>query len=343
MNGYKWIFPSVHLKNWALASNLSWFSGCFDRFVVWDLQASDGVMILWGKNRMMQMIMFAATNFAVMAVLSVTARLLGLDQAMGGMVNLLVMSAGIGFTGALISLFMSKSMAKRSMRVQVIERPSNQTERWIQETVYRQAAELGISNPEVGIFPSAEPNAFATGWNKNNALIAVSTGLLEHMNEGEVEAVLGHEVAHAANGDMLTMGLIQGVLNTFVVFFSRVIGAAIDSALRGRNDRGGYGIGYHIASFFAEMVLGVLAQIIAAWFSRRREYRADAGGAQVASTEKMISALRALQRVSQPRGLPGDVAAFGILGNHGRLLQQLFSTHPALELRIAALEASVGP
>jgi heat shock protein HtpX len=229
-------------------------------------------------------------------------------------------------------------MAKHSMGVQIIEEPANETQRWLVETVRRQAETAGIGMPEVGWFDSPDPNAFATGWNRNNALVAVSTGLLEHMDRGEVEAVLAHEVSHVANGDMVTLTLIQGVVNTFVVFIARIIGMFVDSLLRRGEESSGPGIGYFVTSIIAELVLGVLASVIVMWFSRQREFRADAGGARLAGRQQMIDALRALQRAHDPQSLPSEqFAAFGISGGMGRF-GKLFMTHPPLEERIAALE-----
>jgi len=229
-------------------------------------------------------------------------------------------------------------MAKRSMCVQVIDKPSNNTERWIMERVYQQAQDAGIGMPEVGIFDSPQPNAFATGMKRDDALIAVSTGLLNSMTQQEVEAVLAHEVSHVANGDMITMGLLQGVLNTFVILFSRVIGLMIDKVVF-KIERG-IGPGYFIGSIVAELVLGMVAAIIASWFSRRREFRADFGGAQLAGRQNMIDALKRLQTVNQPEDLPGELAAFGISGGLGGGLKQLLMSHPPLHQRIAALEST---
>ncbi len=288
----------------------------------------------------LRIILFLAANFGVLVVLSTAMRVLGLDAwlAQQGMpvTSLLVMAVLIGFGGSFISLAMSKWLAKTSMGVQVIDTPQNATERWLVETVAREAEAAGIGMPEVGIFPSDQPNAFATGMNKNDALVAVSTGLLANMSADEVEAVLGHEVSHVANGDMVTMALLQGVLNTFVIFLSRVIGTFVDRVVLG--NREGLGISYWVTSIVAEIFLGVLATIIAMWFSRWREFRADAGGARLAGKHKMISALRALQRAAEPRDLPGEMAAFGIVGGIGRGLQRLFMSHPPIEERIAALE-----
>lgn len=288
--------------------------------------------------------LFLAANFGVLAVLSVSSRILGVDawlaqQGMAGQVNgLLIMALVMGFGGSFISLAISKWMAKRSMGVQIIESPQNDSERWLVETVRRQAQQADIGMPEVGVFESPQPNAFATGMNKNDALVAVSTGLLQSMSQNEVEAVLGHEVSHVANGDMITMGLLQGVLNTFVIFFSRIIGMIIDRAVF-KIERG-IGPGYWIGSIVAEVVLGILAAIIAKWFSRRREYRADIGGAELAGKQNMIAALRRLQSAHEPENLPGELAAFGISGGVKGGLQKLLMSHPPLEQRIAALENS---
>ena len=286
--------------------------------------------------------LFLAANFGVLAVLSVSSRLLGVDRwlaemGLAGQINgLLIMALLIGFGGSFISLAISKWMAKKSMRVQVIEQPRNSTERWLVETVRRQAEQAGIGMPEVGIFDSPQPNAFATGMKRNDALVAVSTGLLNAMSTDEVEAVLGHEVSHVANGDMITMGLLQGLLNTFVIFFARIIGIIIDRAVF-RIERG-LGPGYWIGSIVAELVLGIVAAIIASWFSRRREFRADIGGAELAGRQKMIDALKRLQSAHQPEELPGQLAAFGIAGGNGGGLKQLLMSHPPLEQRIAALQ-----
>lgn len=289
-----------------------------------------------------RVILFLIANFSVVIVLSVAMRVLGVDAWLatqgleGQMTGILIMAVLIGFGGSLISLAMSKTMAKRGMGVQVIDRPGNSTEQWLVSTVERQARDAGIGMPEVGVFQSPQPNAFATGMNRNSSLVAVSTGLLQHMSQDEVEAVLGHEVSHIANGDMVTMGLLQGVLNTFVIFFARVIGLLIDRVIF-KIERG-LGPGFWIGSIVAEVVLGILASIIAMWFSRWREYRADAGGASLAGRHKMIGALRALQRVNQPEDLPGEMAAFGISGARKGALGKLLLSHPPLEERIEALE-----
>ena len=288
--------------------------------------------------------LFLLTNFAVLIVLSISMRILGVDQmlAQGGgiqMTGLLIMAAVIGFGGSFFSLAISKWMAKRSMGVRVIEQPVNSTEQWLVSTVQRQAQLAGIGMPEVGIFDSAAPNAFATGMNRNQALVAVSSGLLHNMTQDEVEAVLGHEVSHVANGDMVTMGLLQGVLNTFVIFFSRVIGTLVDRVVF-KNERG-FGIGYFVVSIVAELILGIFAAIIANWFSRQREFRADAGGAHLAGKEKMINALRRLQMgQSEDTGMEGEFAAFGISGGLKHGLSALLMTHPPLEKRIEALRNS---
>lgn len=288
--------------------------------------------------------LFLAANFGVLGVLSISSRVLGVDawlaeMGMAGQINgLLIMALVMGFGGSFISLAMSKWMAKKSMGVQIIESPSNASEKWLIDTVRQQAEQAGIGMPEVGVFQSPQPNAFATGMNKNEALVAVSTGLLQSMTQNEVEAVLGHEVSHVANGDMVTMGLLQGVLNTFVILFSRIIGMIIDRAVF-KIERG-IGPGYWIGSIVAEVVLGILAAIIAKWFSRRREYRADIGGAELAGRGNMIAALRRLQSAHEPQNLPGELAAFGISGGVGGGLKKLLMSHPPLEQRIAALENS---
>lgn len=291
---------------------------------------------------MMRIFLFLATNVAVLVVISVVFRLLGIDSLLlegGGMDMgaLLIMAAIIGFSGSLISLFMSKMMAKRSMGVQIIEQPTTPFERWLLETVARQSEQAGIKMPEVGVFDSPDPNAFATGWNRNDALVAVSTGLLQHMTRDEVEAVVGHEISHVANGDMVTLALIQGVVNTFVVFLARIIGNFVDRVVF-KNEEGP-GVAYFVVSIIAEILLSVLASMIVMWFSRFREFRADAGGARLTSRKQMANALRALQRIHQPQDLPaGEFAAFGISGKIGDGLKLLFASHPPLEKRIAALE-----
>ena len=288
---------------------------------------------------MKRIALFVLTNLAVMLVLSVTARLLGVDRFLTAnglnLGALLGFSLIMGFGGSLISLLMSKSMAKWSTGAVVINQPRNADEAWIVQTVQKFAERAGIGMPEVAIY-DGEPNAFATGASRDAALVAVSTGLLHGMTREEVEAVIGHEVAHVANGDMVTMTLIQGVLNTFVVFLSRVIGYAVDSFLRKGDEResSGPGIGYMVTSFVLEIVLGFVAAIIVAWFSRQREFRADAGAAQLMGRKQpMINALARLGGL-QPGELPQNMAAFGITGGLGKL----FSSHPPLEERIARLQ-----
>jgi heat shock protein HtpX len=289
---------------------------------------------------MKRIALFLITNLAVILVLSITARILGVDRFMTqnglDLSMLLAFSALIGFGGAFISLAMSKTMAKMSTGARVIENPRSGTELWLYETVKRQAQMAGIGMPEVAIYDAPDMNAFATGMNRNSALVAVSTGLLSNMSKDEVEAVLAHEVSHVANGDMVTLTLIQGVVNTFVIFLARVIGYLVDSFLR-RNDSEstGPGIGYYVTSIIAEIVLGILASVIVMWFSRQREFRADAGGAALAGREKMISALDRLRMGTAPSQLPNEMAAFGI--NSGGGLARFFMSHPPLEERIAAL------
>jgi len=281
----------------------------------------------------MRILLFLATNIAVMFVLFIVMNLLGINPH--SMTGIIVVAAVFGFGGSMISLFLSKTMAKRAMGVQIIERPTTPFEQWYVDVVRRQSEAAGIRMPEVGIFDSPDPNAFATGWNRNDALVAVSTGLLQAMNRDEVEAVVGHEVSHVANGDMVTLALLQGVLNTFVIVLARVIGGVVDSMLRGNEESSGPGIGYFVVSMIAEVLLSFLATMIVMWFSRYREYRADAGGAGLTSNQQMANALRALQRSAEPKDLPaGEMAAFGISGKIG----SLFSSHPPLEERIAALE-----
>jgi len=286
--------------------------------------------------------LFLATNMAIIFILNISMRLLGFDVYMASTgqdtTGLLVFAAIIGMSGSFISLAMSKTMAKRAVGAQVIEEAVNNDERWLVDTVARQAKEAGIGMPEVAVYDSPDVNAFATGMNKNKALVAVSTGLLNSMTRDEAEAVLGHEVSHVANGDMVTLALIQGVVNTFVVFFARIIGRMVDSALSGGRSDGRVGIGYWVSTIVAEIVLGVLASMIVAWFSRRREFVADAGGSRLAGNQKMIAALKRLQSMSAPADLPEQMAAFGISHRAGKF-GKLFSTHPPLEVRIVALQA----
>ncbi|MCS3744860.1 heat shock protein HtpX [Xanthomonas arboricola] len=281
--------------------------------------------------------LFLLTNLAVLFLASIVMSVLGVNSAQ--MSGLLVMGAIFGFGGAFVSLLLSKFMAKRSTGAQVITEPRTPTERWLLETVRRQAQAAGIGMPEVAIYEGPEINAFATGANRNNALVAVSTGLLQNMSQDEAEAVLGHEIAHVANGDMVTMALLQGVLNTFVIVLARVVGGVIDSALSG-NREGGRGFAYYIIVFALEMLLGMFATMIAMWFSRRREFRADAGGAQLAGRNKMIAALERLSLNHGQSTLPSQVQAFGISGGVGDGLRRLFLSHPPLSERITALRAA---
>jgi heat shock protein HtpX len=295
---------------------------------------------------MKRIAMFLITNIAVMVVLGIVLRLFGLDQyaAQSGVSfgGLLAFSAVIGFGGSIISLLLSKTMAKMSTGAQVIAQPSNEAEAWLVETVRRLAQKAGIGMPEVAIYDAPEINAFATGWNKNSALIAVSTGLLQNMTQDEAEAVLGHEVSHVANGDMVTLTLIQGVVNTFVIFLSRVVGFLVDRMLL-KNERG-HGPGFWITTIVAELVLGILASIIVMWFSRYREFRADAGGASLAGRNKMIAALERLKlNHEQPAQLPDAVKSFGISGGVGGGLKRLFMSHPPLDERITALREAGQP
>ena len=292
---------------------------------------------------MKRILLFLATNIAVLLVISLVFKLLGFEgllQANGVDLNLsavLVWAALIGFSGSIISLLMSKGMAKRSMGVQIIDSPTTPFEQWLMTTVARQAQAAGIKMPEVGIFDSPDPNAFATGWNRNDALVAVSTGLLQQMNRDEVEAVVGHEISHVANGDMVTLTLVQGVVNTFVVFLSTIIGHFVDRVIFKTEQ--GHGPAYFVVSMVSQLLLSILATMVVMWFSRQREFRADQGGADLTSRNKMASALRALQRVHEPRDLPaGEFAAFGISGGIGDGFKRLFMSHPPLEERIAALE-----
>lgn len=292
---------------------------------------------------MLRVMLYLITNLAIVLVIGLIMSATGLNHyiAARGMNlgSLLIMCALFGFIGSLFSLFISKWMAKRSMGVQVIVQPSNADERWLLDTVAELAQKAGIAMPEVGVFPSAQSNAFATGWNRDAALVAVSAGLLMRFNRDEVRAVLGHEIGHVANGDMITLTLIQGVLNTFVMFFSYIIGTLVDSALRGRDDqRGGPGIGFYISNMIAQMVLGVVASMIVAWFSRYREFRADHAGADLAGRYSMIAALqRLMAEQEQPVEMPAEMTAFGMRGNIGNL----FATHPPLEQRIRALQSAV--
>lgn len=291
---------------------------------------------------MMRIALFLATNLAVMLLLGIVMRLLGFEglmQANGVDLNLqalLVFCGLFGMGGACVSLFLSKWMAKRGTGTYIIEQPRNRDEQWLVDTVAELAQEAGIGMPEVGIFPSQAPNAFATGWNRNDALVAVSDGMLRSFPANEVRAVLGHEIGHVANGDMVTLTLIQGVVNTFVMFFARIIGHTVDRVVF-KTERG-HGIGYYIVSFVAEMVLGILASMIVFKFSRWREFRADAAGANLAGRNDMIAALERLRgKQDIPQDLPGELTAFGISEQMKQGLGALFSSHPPLDVRINAL------
>ena len=287
---------------------------------------------------MKRVFLFLLTNLAVMLVLGVVTSALGVNRYLTAnglnLPMLLAFSAVVGFTGAIFSLLISKPMAKWSTGARVLDNPQNETERWLVETVRRLANKANIGMPEVAVY-EGDANAFATGAFKNSSLVAVSTGLLESMTKEEVEAVLAHEIAHVVNGDMVTLTLIQGVVNTFVVFLSRIVGHIVDRVLL-KNERG-HGMGYMLSSLVAQVLLGILASMIVAWFSRRREFRADAGGARYAGSENMVAALEALKRGVAP--LPDGMAAFGIGGGG---MMALFSTHPPLEVRIAALRSNRG-
>ncbi len=293
---------------------------------------------------MKRIFLFLATNLAIIVVLSISLRLLGVESILDeqgvdlNLNSLLIFAAVFGFGGSFISLAISKWMAKRTTGAKVIEQPANEIERWLVATVKGQAERAGIGMPEVAIFPSAAPNAFATGMNRNNALVAVSNGLLQNMNKDEVEAVLGHEIAHVANGDMVTLALIQGVVNTFVIFLSRVIGQVVDRVVF-KNERG-HGPAFWITTIVAEIVLGILASTIVMWFSRKREFRADEGGASLAGRQKMIAALERLKQGTAPADLPDQLAAFGIAGGLGTGIKKLFMSHPPLDERIEALRRS---
>ena len=290
---------------------------------------------------MKRIVLFLATNLAILLVLSVSMRLLGVEPWLNeqglNLTALLIFAAVMGFGGSLISLAVSKWMAKKMMGVRVIKAPSNTTEAWLVDTVRKYARQAGIGMPEVGIYDAPDVNAFATGMSRNKALIAVSTGLLQQMTREEAEAVLGHEVAHAANGDMVTLALIQGVVNTFVLFLSRVIGHTVDRIIF--KSENGHGPAFWVTVIIADLVLGILASLIVMWFSRQREFRADAGGASLAGRGAMIAALERLSAL-QPASLPDKMTAFGIAGGGASGLKRLFMTHPPLTKRIAALKAA---
>jgi len=292
----------------------------------------------------MRILLFLATNIAVLILVSVVFRLLGLDSVLAqngvnlNLGSLLVMCAVMGFGGALISLFLSKWMAKRSTGAYVIEQPRNNDEQWLVDTVRELAQQAGIGMPEVAVFPSEASNAFATGWNRNAALVAVSAGMLQRFPREEVKAVMAHEIGHVANGDMVTLTLIQGVVNTFVLFLARIIGHTVDRVVF-RNERG-FGIGYFAVTMIAQLVLSLLASIIVMWFSRYREYRADHAGATLASKGGMIAALQRLQlEQGQPQEMPGELKAFGISEQLKQGVSGLFRSHPPLDDRIRALQA----
>jgi len=290
---------------------------------------------------MKRIFLFLVTNLAIVLVLSIVAQVTGLDawlvQQGGSLGGLLVFAALFGFGGSLISLAISKWMAVRAMGVQIIRQPSSPTEQWLLDTVRSLADKAGVGMPEVGIFDSPQPNAFATGPRRDNALVAVSSGLLSSMNHSEIEAVLGHELTHVANGDMVTLTLIQGVVNTFVIFLSRIVGNIVDRSMS--RDSDGRGIAYFATVMVTQLVLGILASIIVMWFSRRREFRADAGSARLAGRDRMIAALERL-KAAHDEPLPAQLNAFGISGGEGRGLARLFMSHPPLEERIAALRAA---
>ncbi|WP_291987110.1 protease HtpX [Candidatus Accumulibacter sp. ACC007] len=292
---------------------------------------------------MKRVFLFLATNMAIVLVLSVSMRLLGVEPYLNAnglnLTSLLIFAAVMGFGGSFISLAISKWSAKRAMGVQVIETPTNSTESWLLETVRTYSAKAGIKMPEVGIFDTPEVNAFATGMSRNSSLVAVSSGLLQQMSKREAEAVIGHEIAHVANGDMVTLALIQGVVNTFVMFLSRVIGHLVDRVVF-KTERG-HGPAFFVTMIVAELVLGVLASIIVMWFSRQREFHADRGGAALAGRQHMIAALERLNSL-HPAPLPEKMAAFGISGGGGGGIKRLFMTHPPLAERIAALRNGAG-
>ena len=294
---------------------------------------------------MKRVVLFVMTNIAVLLLLSISANILlnvlGVQQLPGGLnlEALLIFAAVLGFGGSFISLAMSKWIAKRMTGATVIEQPRNSTEQWLVETVRHHARQAGIGMPEVAVYDAPDANAFATGMSRNHAMVAVSTGLLHAMDKDEAEAVLGHEITHVANGDMVTMALLQGVLNTFVIVLSRVVGYFVDRVLL-KNDRDSVGIGYFVSSLVAQIVLGVFASMIVMWFSRRREFRADAGGAQLAGRGKMIAALERLKAMHEPAQLPNQLAAFGIAGRPDGGFMRLFMSHPPLDERIAALKQS---
>ncbi len=292
---------------------------------------------------MKRVLLFVLTNLAVVFVLSIVSSLLGIPSWLNANgINygaLLAFCAVFGFGGSIISLLISKFMANRMVGARVIDQPRTPTEQWLVQTVSNLARQAGIGMPEVAVFDSSSPNAFATGASRNSALVAVSTGLLQRMDRNEIEAVLGHEISHVANGDMVTLTLLQGVVNTFVLFLARVVGFFVDRAMRGSDDRQGVGIGFYVTTMVAQIFLGIAASVIVMWFSRRREFRADAGGAQLAGRERMIAALERLQQAQQPEPMPEALAAFAIAGGTPSGLRRLLMSHPPLEERIARLRA----
>ncbi len=291
----------------------------------------------------MRILLFLATNIAVLVLVGIVFNLLGLGGLLAengvdlNLQSLLIFCAMFGFGGSFISLFLSKWMAKRSTGTYIIEQPQTAEEKWLVDTVAELAEKAGVGMPEVGIFPSEAPNAFATGWNKNDALVAVSAGMLQRFPRDEVRAVMAHEIGHVANGDMVTLTLIQGVVNTFVMFLARIIGHTVDRVVF-KTERG-FGIGYYVVTIVAEIVLGILASMIVFWFSRRREYRADEAGARLAGDRHMVAALQRLQmEQGMPQDLPGELTAFGISEQMKEGMARLFSSHPPLDERISALQ-----
>lgn len=294
---------------------------------------------------MKRILLFLATNLAVVLVASITLNILGVGSYMSAqglnLGSLLVFCAVFGFAGSFVSLFLSKTMAKMGTGTQIIDQPRTAQERWLLDTVKELSEKAGIGMPEVGIFPSPESNAFATGWNKNASLVAVSQGLLDRFSQREARAVIGHEIGHVANGDMVTLSLIQGVVNTFVMFFARIIGYAVDSFLRrDEEENSGPGIGFYVVSFIAEIILGIAASAIVMWFSRKREFRADEAGAELAGRGDMIAALERLRsEYDAPSAMPATMSAFGIRKGGQGGLAAMFTSHPPLEQRIAALQS----
>ncbi|OUR82665.1 zinc metalloprotease HtpX [Marinomonas sp. 42_23_T18] len=289
----------------------------------------------------MRILLFLATNIAVMIVASIVLSVLGVDRFISSaglnLGSLLAFCAVFGFTGSIISLLLSKKMAKMSARAHVISNPANHKEKWLLDTVAKLAQKADIKTPEVAIFPSHDANAFATGWNKNDALVAVSQGMLDRFPPNEIEAVLGHEIGHVANGDMVTLTLLQGVVNTFVMFFARIAGYAVDQFLRKNDDEGGVGWGYYIATIVFEILFGILASMIVMWFSRYREYKADIAGANLVSKSDMMAALIRIKKESEISHMPETMMAFGINAGKRPTLGELLASHPPLDDRIRAL------